>query len=431
LEDDEDVRGVGFKEFTRLSAALKEWLKACCVKVGSERVKVDEAVNRFSFTEVVSPVDIPPFNRSAVDGYAVRGEDLQDASPLNPIGLKVKGMVPVEGPANLEVNAGEAVEVTTGSPIPRGADAVIMLEQVKRVGDEAQVSSTVKPFENIILKGEDYSVGEVVLRRGIRITPIEVGVLKVMGFEEVEVACKPRVAIGATGGEVVGSVKDVQGFQVVDFNRPTLIALLKEVGGEPVDIGILGDEVEHISKKIQEALDRCDLVVLTGGASVGLRDVTVAAVKTLKDSRLIAHGLNIRPGMPTGLWTVRGKPVATLPGHPAAAVMSFLNLVKPMMYHLMDAVWEEPFQVQATLTRRIASPPGVRSYVRVQVKRSGGELKAEPVRVHGASMISSLAKANGVLEVPEDVEGYEAGDRVKVTLIKPVTRGRVGNEENL
>lgn len=427
----DDVRGVGFKESTRLSTALKEWLKACSVKVGSEKVRVEDAVNRFSSIEVVSPVNIPPFNRSAVDGYAVRAEDLRDASPLNPVALRVKATIPVEGPANLEVNAGETVEVATGSPIPEGADAVVMLEHVKRVGEEAQISSTVKPYENVISKGEDYRLGEVVLRRGARITAFEIGVLKVMGFEEVEVACKPRVAVGATGGEIVESVKDAHGFRVVDFNRPTLIALINEVGGKPVDMGILGDEVEHVSKAVREALDRCDIVVLTGGASVGSRDSTAAAVKILAGSKLIAHGLSIRPGMPTGLWTVGGKPVATLPGHPAAAVISFLNLVKPMMYYLMDAVWEEPFQAQATLTRRVASPPGVRSYVRVQVKRIGGDLKAEPIRIHGASMMSSLAKANGILEVPEDVEGYEAGDRVKVTLIKPVTRGAVEDEENL
>ncbi|MEM3072273.1 MAG: molybdopterin molybdotransferase MoeA [Candidatus Bathyarchaeia archaeon] len=431
MKDDDDVRGAGFKEAERLSTALKKWLKACGVKVGSERIKVDEAVNRFSSIEVVSPMDIPPFNRSAVDGYAVKAEDLRDASPLNPISLKVRGAIPVEGPMSVEVNAGEAVEVTTGSPVPEGADAVVMLEQVKRVGDEAQVSSIVKPFENIVLKGEDYSVGEVVLNRGARITPFEVGVLKAMGFEEVNVACKPRVGIGSTGGEVVESVKNAHGFRVVDFNRPTLIALLKEMGAEPIDLGILGDEAGRVSSAVREALNSCDLIILTGGASVGLRDVTVAAVKTLEGHNLIAHGLSVRPGMPTGLWTVRGKPVATLPGHPAAAVVSFLKLVRPMLYHLMDACWEEPFHVQATLTRRVASPTGVRSYVRVRVKRDGGELKAEPVRVHGASMMSSLAKANGILEVPEDVEGYEAGDRVKVTLIKHVTRGRVEDEEDL
>lgn len=416
-----DVRGVGFKKTTPISEALNKWIKESNLKTESERVKVSESVNRISFTDVNSLIDLPPYSRSAMDGYAVRAETVYDASPLNPVTLKVKGRIPVDGPLEFGVNKEETIEVTTGSPIPEGADAVVMLERVKRFKDKVQIYSSVKPFENVIRKGKDFQKGGVVLRRGDRIASYDIGVLKAIGVEEIDVARKPVVAIGATGTETVESLEDAQDFKVVDVNRPTLISLIKEAGGKPIDLGIMGDEIEEIINSIKRAIPICDVMTLTGGTSVGSKDNTAAAIENLKDSKLIAHGISIRPGMPTALWIVNGKPVATLPGSPVAAVISFLYLVKPMLHYIMRLKIEEPCRVKAFLTRRIVSPVGVRSFVRVSVKKNDERFEATPVRVHGSAMMSSMVRANGILEVPENVEGYDAGEKVEITLIKPIT----------
>ncbi len=415
-----ESRGVGFKETITVFKALQKWLERNRVKVGSEKIKVEKTVGRIVFKDIISTKNIPSYNRSAMDGFAVRAEDVYDVSALNPVTLKVKGRIPVEGPLKLSVETGVTIEVSTGSPIPEGADAVVKLEQVKRLKEGVQILSSVRPFENIIRKGTDFRKGEEILKKGFKVTTYDLSVLKVMGIEEIDVAQKPLVAIGTTGRETVESAKDACGFKVVDINRPTLIQLVKEAGGKFLDIGIIGDRLDDIAESVNNVVHKCHLIILTGGTSVGLKDNTAAAIKSLKNSELIAHGISMRPGMPTGLWIVDGKPVATLPGSPVAAFITFLYLVKPMMYHIMDAKKEETCRVKASLTRRISSPIGVRSYIRVKVKRTDKGLEADPVAVHGSTMISSMVKANGILEVPENIEGYEARDKVDVTLIKPI-----------
>jgi molybdopterin molybdotransferase len=409
----------GFKVLTPIHEAQRVFLVALRHIPPQVYVATPQAVGLYAAQDVVSPVDVPPFDRAAFDGYAVRSVDTLGASRTNPMMLKVVGKALPGAPFKGAVGPGEAVEVATGAPLPTGADAVIPYEEAARRGDYIEVYRPVPQFYYVSRRGEDVAAGEVVLRRGRRIKPWDAGVLASIGVKEVAVY-KITAGLISTGDELVEleEAPPPPG-KIINSTRHVITALLRDLGVEVHYLGIVPDDEETIYKAVADAVSRFDIVITTGGVSVGEPDHVVKAVSRLGPEVLI-HGIAARPGRPNSAAVVRGKPVVMLSGFPVASIVGFDVFVKPAIHKMVGAKEEPLPTVKAILTRRVTTPINVRSYVRVRVYRQGDKLYAEPLAVTGSGILSTLTKGNGLLIVPENREGYDENDEVEVILLGPI-----------
>jgi molybdenum cofactor synthesis domain-containing protein len=261
----------------------------------------------------------------------------------------------------------------------------------------------------------------VVLKEGTRLLPQDIGMLSYLGFTEVSVTRRLKIAVLSTGNEIEEKPESTSG-KIPDINRPTLLSAVRELGCEPIDMGIAPDEFSDIQEKLRGALAMSDIILVTAGTSVGPGDMVPQVIDSLGKPGMLVHGVAMRPSMPTGLGVVNGKPIVSLPGYPVSAYIAFLEFVPSLVNQLLGTNSLSRPLVKARLRRRVAGVLGSRTYVRVQVSESGGNLFADPVRTSGAGILSSLVQANGFLIVPEHVEGYEEGQTVEVELFRPVER---------
>ena len=412
------------REFKRVEDVLFEALKFINVNVSIREIDVRYAVNYILAEDIYSPINLPYVNKSVVDGYAVRSIDTYSASPSNPVILEVKGFIDVgQDVSNLELRSGEAYEVCTGSPLPKGCDAVVMYEDVNVKGKYIEVLRAVTPYTNISRIGEDVKKGELILRKGTRLKPWDIALLIALGIKKVKVY-EPKVALICIGNELI-DIEDVENVEdtyskgkVINTNRYLIENLLKNEFNCLVDyLGTIPDDSELIKSKVRYALDNYDFVITTGGISVGKRDLTFKAILEL-NPEFTCRGLSIRPGRPTGLAIKNGKPIFMLSGFPVAAYIGFEVLVKPIISHVLN-VHEVPHIVKGTLRRRVTSIPNVKSYVRVNVcVDSQGKIWVEPLAITGSGLISTLTRSNGMLIIPEDREGFDEGEEVEVILTR-------------
>jgi len=393
-------------------------LSARIPELRTERVEAGllEAINLQLQEDISAPENLPPFSRSTVDGYAVRARDTFGVTENTPGFLTLVGEVLMgEGTAQ-EVKAGEAVWIPTGGMLPEGADAVVMVEYTEAVGgDLITVHRPVSVGENLILRGEDCAKGALVLRSGTRLRAAEIGLLAGLGIVNVKVSARPKVGIISTGDEIVKPEEIPQAGQIRDVNTYALAAQVLESGGDPVCYGIVKDDSKQLEEVLDRALTDTDLVLLSGGSSVGTRDVT-AEVLGKGEPGILFHGVAIRPGKPTVGAIIRDKIVFGLPGHPASAMVVFRVLVKPLLewgsYAGAKSVPE--FPVEAELSQSLSSGPGREDYIRVKLEHQTGKVVATPV-LGKSGLISTLVEANGVIRIPLEKEGVNGGARVAVS----------------
>jgi molybdopterin molybdotransferase len=403
----------GFEKLTNVDNALFMFLRELkLVRLGVDRVHVSEALGRVVAESVVAPIDLPPFDRSAMDGYAVKASDTFGASQFEPRLLKLT--------EKDTVNEGEAKQAWTGGLLPKGADAVVMLERTRKVENGIAVLAAVTPGENVSKRGEDIREGEVVVKAGVRLLPQHLGLLAGLGITHVNVAKKPKVALLSTGNELVELGQKTEPNQVVNVNELILSAMCKQLGAEPVSLGIARDDLNEICSRIAEGLRKADVVVTTGGTSVGYADLVPIAVNKLGNPGVIVHGVAMRPAMPTALAIVQGKPVFVLSGYPVAAMFGFEVFVRPTILKLLGVEDEPRPMLRARLTRRVASALGRRVYLRVYVFQREGEFFAKPIRTRGSGVLTTMTKANGYVVIPEDREGLEEGEPVVVHLFDKI-----------
>lgn len=406
----------GFKGYTRLSEALEAVISRVR-RVGGELVRFDRALGRVLAQDVFSKTDVPPFDRAAVDGYAVRSADTFGASPESPARLKLVGAVEAGETFKRKVREGEAVKIMTGAPMPRGTNAVVMVEHVKREGQRVEVFNPVTPGKNVSRRGEDVGAGDLVLRRGQTLRPQDLGMLASTFNLEVKVARRPKVAIFSTGSELQEPGEKLAQAQVTDVNSYTLAAAVEGCGGIPVRMEVVPDELRLLKQALRRAT-RYELVVASGASSVGERDLLPELVA--EEGELIFHGVAIRPGGPTAFGVVNEKPVFCLAGFPVASLVAFDMLVRPALRFMQGLPADRGYpQVEAKLDRKISSSLGRVDVVRVRLEHRRGELRAEPIRITGSSVLSSMAKAHGFVVVDEELEGIRAGAVVKVELYQP------------
>ncbi|MDI3317721.1 MAG: molybdopterin molybdotransferase MoeA [Bacillota bacterium] len=380
-----------------------------------ENVPVEEAAGRVLARDLFAPGDIPGFDRSTVDGYAVRAGETAGASEALPAMLTLAGAVVMGRPPERPLGPGQAVYVPTGGMLPEGADAVVMVEHVEELDDLVNVLRPVAPGENVVRRDEDLRAGELVLPAGHRLRVQDLAALAASGLVEVPVRPPLRVAILSTGEEVVppGTSRLLPG-QVRDVNGPTLAAAARADGARVQPGGIVPDDEAELARRCAQLLAESDVLLLSGGSSVGVKDMTERVVAGLGQPGILVHGVALHPGKPALLARVGEKAVAGLPGHPVSALLIYHLFVRPILARLAGERPARPRPAwRARLARNLASHPGETTYVRVRLEERDGELWAEPV-FGKSGLVGPLARADGFLAIAPEREGLRRGEMVEV-----------------
>ena len=388
--------------------------------LSTEKVNIDDSLHRVLSEDIVSPINLPEFRRSTVDGFALKAKDTFGASEKNPAILRLIGEIPMGQLSDIEAKDGEAVKVATGGMVPKGTDAVEMVEYTEWVDSHTlHAFKTLSPLENVIQVGEDVKAGEVVLYKGHLIRPQDIGLMAGIGKTNVHVYLRPRVAIISSGDEIVPIENVPSPGEVRDINRYTIVSMVKETGGIPLFLGIAKDRFDALKEKIELGLRESDMVVITGGSSVGSLDLTGEVLQIFPGTEILGHGVSIRPGKPTLLADINGKPFLGLPGHPVSAMVIFHFFGKPILKILSglsrEGIWHQ-IKVKAKASRNIPSVPGREDYVRVRLEEREGTLWAHPI-FGKSGAISNLVNANGLIRIGINEEGLEEGEEAEAILL--------------
>ncbi|MEM0504773.1 MAG: molybdopterin biosynthesis protein [Sulfolobales archaeon] len=384
--------------------------------LGVEVVGLRESLWRVLAEDVVAPVDVPPFDRSEVDGYAIISSDVVGAEEDSPVRLRVVGCSRIGEPSLVEVGFGEAVEVDTGAVIPRGADAVVMVEYCRRVGDEVYVYRSVSPGENIAFTGGDVMRGDLILGRGTLITPRELPLIAAVGLDRVAVFKRPRVGLVSIGSELRYPGESLRLGEIFDVNTYSISALLKELRLDTTIYGIVSDDYDSVYSIISKMLNENDIVITSGGTSAGFTDVTYRVINDLGSPGVVIHGLKVRPGKPTIFGVVNGKLVIGLPGFPLSAVMIFNVVVKPLLLRIMGLDAKVERKIPSIIAEKVLGGKGREHLIPVVLVSRGNELTSYPVPTASGS-ISVFEVADGFIRVPENVGFINEGERVDTYLL--------------
>jgi molybdopterin molybdotransferase len=381
-------------------------------KLKAINVSIGEALGRVTAANMLAPIDLPPFNRSAVDGYAVRAQDSSEASQFTSKTLQLTN--------EDNISEGKAKQIWTGNPLPKGADAVIMLEHAKVAKGRIKILAALTPGENVSKKGEDVHKGNVVVASGIRLRAYHISLLAALGISQIGVVEKPKVAILSTGNELVELGKKPQPHQIINSNQYMISGLVTELGAQPLNLGIARDRQDEIAAKITEGLTKADAVITTGGTSVGVADLVTIVIDKLGKPGVLVHGVALRPGMPTGLAVLKRKPIFVLSGYPVAATIGFEVFARPVILKFLGIEHEPKPMLKSKLTKRIAGVLGRRVYLRVNVFLKDNDFFVEPISTKGSGLLTTMTKANGYVIIPEDREGLDEGETVMVHLFAPI-----------
>jgi len=411
----------GMKEFFKVQTPDQLYRKMDRFRaLSSEKVHLEDSLHRVLYEDIISPSNVPEFPRSTVDGFAVRAEDTFGTSEKNPAILRIVAEIPMGQVSDIELRDGEAVKVATGGMVPKGANAVEMVEYTEFVDPHTiHVFKVLSPLENVIQVAEDIKAGEIVLRQGHWIRPQDVGLLAAIGKTDLLVYRRPKVAIISSGDEIVPVETSPKPGEVRDINRYTVFSMVQESGGLPTFLGIAKDRFDDLKEKIELGLRQADMIVFTGGSSVGTLDLTGEVLQVFPATEILGHGISIRPGKPTLLADIGGKPFLGLPGHPVSAIVIFHLFGKPILKILSgfsrQGIWHQT-KVKAKTTRNIPSVPGREDYVRVKLEEKDSVLLADPV-FGKSGAIRHLTQADGLIRIDINEEGLEAGEEVDVILI--------------
>ncbi len=384
--------------------------------VGVETIPITDALGRILGENMTCSENLPDFTRSVMDGYALKASSTFGASEANPAYLTIKGSVAMGQRPGFSVGAGEAARISTGGALPEGADSVVMIEHTEAVDETTiEVYRSVAPGQHIIQKGEDFKAGEEIMARGQSLRAQEIGLLAAFGELSVTVYKQAAVGIVSTGDEVVPA-DQAPGFgKIRDVNTYTLGAMVNTAGGTAINYGIVGDDLESLYDICARAHEETDMLIISGGSSVGPRDYALEAISRLPDARVLLHGIPISPGKPTILARAGGKPVWGLPGHVVSAMIVFEIVVKPFIEKLNGLAPQKKrrWPIPARLDRNIASAQGRMDFIRVRLLKKDGEYWAQPI-LGKSGLIHTLVQADGIVAIHMNSEGVEKGTVVDV-----------------
>lgn len=410
----------GMKPFFNVQTLEQVMARASAIQaLGGEQVALDQALGRTLAQPLLAPHDLPGFDRATMDGYAVLGRDTFGASESGPAYLKLVGEVRMgEAPA-FELGPGQCAHIGTGGMLPAGADAVVMVEYTRQLEDDlVEVTRSVAPGGHRVGRADDAAEGQVLLPPGTALRVQDVGLLAALGVRRPLVIRRPRVGIISSGDEVVAIDRAPGPGQVRDVNTFTLAAQVEQAGGEAVPLGLLPDDEQTLSAAVGESMASCDLTLISGGSSVGTRDLTARVFTSFEQTELLVHGVSVAPGKPF-IWVGAGAhQLLGLPGQVTSCVIAFYLLVEPIMERLLGRE-ARPLPrfglTRARLTRNLPAAPGRESYVRVRVRQEGGEWLAEPL-LGKSGLLHTLTQAQGLVKVPLGHEGLDEGAEVTVRL---------------
>lgn len=386
-------------------------------KLGTEEVDISEAYGRILAQDMISDENLPDFRRSTMDGYAICASSSYGSGESNPGWLTIKGSVAMGERPGFQIAPGEAARIATGGMLPKGADAIVMIEHTEAVDDASiEIYKSVAPGQHVIDIGEDFKQDEILLSCGRLIRAQEVGLLAAFGKQKISVYKKPVVAIISTGDEVVPIEQNPPLGKIRDINSYTLSAQVREAGGIPKSYGIVPDSYQQLHQVCSHAISDSDIVLISGGSSVGVRDLTIDVLSSLPDSEILVHGVSISPGKPTILAKVGDCAFWGLPGHVVSAMVVFSVIVRPFIEHIAGLAYKKNFEIPAKLTRNLPSVHGRTDYIRVRLFEKDGVQYAEPI-LGKSGLLNTMIKADGLIEIDINTEGLYKDSDVKVTLI--------------
>jgi molybdopterin molybdotransferase len=396
------------RETIPLEEARQLIANACRPIDRTERVRLVDANGRTAAAAVQSTRDVPPFSRAGMDGFAVRAEDTFGASRYEPKTLRVidkvyTGQVPAK-----PVEAGTAIEIATGAPMPHGADAVVMVEETEKAGSDVRILTPVYPRQNVGKQGADIVVGQTVIGRGDVLNPSRIGALAALGVGDVEVYVKPTVAILSTGNEIADPGQELLPGQIYDINKFTLSTIIQEHGGVPMPFSTAQDTIDALEQAI-DACATCDMLVFSGGSSVGERDLILDVIGRKGD--IVFHGIAVKPGKPTVFGTIEGKPMFGMPGYPTSCLSNAYMLLVPALRAMARLHPRHTATVSLPLGQRIVSTTGRHQFYTVKIV----DAQAMPA-FKASGDITSMSQADGYIEIPAQTDIVEKGETVEVKL---------------
>ncbi|MGE0679702.1 MAG: gephyrin-like molybdotransferase Glp [Candidatus Binatia bacterium] len=410
------------KAFFRVvtSAEARAQLAAFAPRTKTETIPVVDACRRVLAKALTAPVDLPHFHRTNMDGYAVRAANTFGASASLPMYLKLVGAIDMGKEVKHALKKGETMRIATGGMLPPGADSMVMVEYTEEMGDgTVEIQRSVSPWENILRIGEDIKKGAPIFPAERRLRAQDLGALTGVGITKVPVYSRPVVALISTGDEIVTPEQTPKPGQVRNVNQYSLRAMIAEAGGTTLDLGVVKDDRPAFAKVMATALKKADVVMVSGGSSVGVKDMAVEVICAFPRSELFFHGISIAPGKPTIFAKAAGKPVMGLPGHPVSALVVFALFGAPLIRMMGGETAETAFAplhtTRARLAQNVASAPGREDYVRVTLESRDGVQVAVPLPGKSGA-IFSLVQADGMVCIPHNEEGKEAGEEVEVVL---------------
>src|ERR671925_507472 len=432
------TRSSSHRKYSSISLALKKFLsrsKISGISIGTEYASLAEATDRILADCIRCPIDIPPFQRSTVDGFAVLANDTKKAARDHYTMLDVVGEISAGKTSRTRISSGKAVAIATGARVPKGADSVIMIEDVtiEDKGKKICISDKIDKGSNITPKGRDLRKGQILLKKGTWLTAADIGLIASVGISRILVYEKVKVAVLSTGSELAEPGSKLGSASVFDSNRFMLSSMVRKYGGEPVDLGLCRDEKSLIRTKIMKALKKFDVILISGGSSVGEKDYVPRLINEVGKPGIIVSGIAMKPGSPTSLGIANGKPVIVLPGFPVSAFVAFYTFGRALLYNILKTDGPPVARQVAKLTSNVKLHKGMTTFVRVRIFRrhddDDGRFFAEPVSAAGASLLSTLTYCDGIvvakynsreLQRENDDIMLRKGQEVEVILLRDV-----------
>ncbi len=411
----EKLRKIGFSKLIPLKEAVEKLFSHIQLNP-KEGIDINDALNRVLANDIVSEIDLPPFDRSAMDGYAINAEDSFGASTANPKTINLVGTIEIGESSTLKLNISEAIRISTGAPIPEGGDAVIKIEDTEIDNKLIKIYVSLPPGKNISKKGEDIKNGTQVLNMGIELKAEHIALLTSLGFKRIKVRIKPKVSVFSSGDELLEPGDTILPGKIYNSNTPMISALVNLYGGEVIRGETVKDDKNVIKNRLFDAASDSDIVIFTGGTSVGTKDYLPEVIK--ESGIILAHGIAQRPGTPVLIGLLNDTLIFCLPGTPVAAYVSFLNIAGLAIRGMLGcSVLDPRTEIMAEISRDVpVSGLGYLHHLRVNIEKSEEKFIAIPVKLKGSGVISSLTESDGIIEIPPYQEGLKKGEKVMVKL---------------
>lgn len=413
------------KSLTPVNTAIKKFFEAVRkyseVNLDAEDISIHNALGRVIATDLRSDIDIPSFHRAAMDGYAVRSLDTKQASIRNPILFDIKGNLNAGQANRYRIQSGQTVEIATGAKLPYGADAVIKVEDVHIIaGKRLRITNPVSKNNNVSVRGEDIKFGALLFQKGTWLSPSAVGLIASIGRNRIKVVRKPNVAVLSTGDEIAEPGSKLGKNSIFDSNRYMISAMVKECGGESIDMGICPDDERLILNKLTKSL-KYDIITASGGSSVGKKDYLPKLIDRIGKPGIIVQGVAMKPGSPTGLGLINRKPLVICPGFPVSSFAAFQTFVRPLIFLMLNTRGPPVPKIVATMSSDVNTKKGVRTLIRIKISKDGNhQYLAIPISVADSRLLSTLTNADGFLTV-DDKTGLTKGEKVEVILTRSIS----------